>query len=79
MTLVVLAIVIRPWLWSSVLRFVPPGWWRRWPPSPMPPKEYIHFRLETAYGDVNARPSAGEAVAYFSWCRQMHNMSKERP
>lgn len=73
-----LAVLIRPWLWRSVLRFVPPGWWHRWPPSPIPPKEYLHFRLETAYGDTEARPSAEEVVRYLTWCRRMGRLAKGR-
>jgi hypothetical protein len=78
MAWVILAVLIRPWLWPSVLRFVPPGWWKRWPPNPMPPKEYLEFRLVTAYGDPNARPSAEEAVRFLSWCRGMNRVAKGR-
>lgn len=72
---IVLAVLVRPWLWRSLMRFAPPGWWRHWPPNPMPPKEYIDFRLLTAYGDTDARPTAEEVVLYLAWCRRM---AKER-
>ncbi len=45
------AVLARPRLWSSAARLAPPGWWRRWPPSPLPPADYVRFRTQTMYGD----------------------------
>ena len=36
-----------------------PGWWRRWPPLPVPDRRYLRFRLQTAYGDPDQAPDAG--------------------
>jgi hypothetical protein len=66
---VVAAIAVRPWLWRSAWRFVPNGWWH-WPPSLRPPQEYIDFRMTTAYGDPEARPSHKELVSVLYWCRR---------
>lgn len=44
------ALVRRPTLWPAALRLVPPRWWRRWPPLPLPPASYLRFRMETMYG-----------------------------
>jgi hypothetical protein len=67
---IVLAVLARPGLWSSAARQAPPGWWRRWPPRPFPPADYVHFRSETMYGDTG-RLSAHDLIAYLEWCRRM--------
>jgi glucokinase len=64
------ALVRRPDLWPAALRLAPPKWWRRWPPLPIPPADYLRFRIETMYG------SAGELdghdlVRYLEWCRRV--------
>lgn len=65
----------RPVLWPTALveaiGFVPTSWWRRWPPLPRPSKEWLAFRMETAYGDAGARPDAADVVAWLEWCRSM--------
>jgi hypothetical protein len=47
------------------------GWWRRPPFLPLPDREYLRFRLETAYGgdgwDRELDP--GDLVTYLRWCR----------
>jgi hypothetical protein len=69
-------VLARPHLWGTgvrVLRSVlVPGWWRRWPPAPVPPA-YAAFRLHTALGDdPEVRLEAVEVVAFLEWCRRMH-------
>jgi hypothetical protein len=73
---VVVAILLRPWLWTvalrQMLRLAEPRWWRRFPPLPLPPPAYVHFRLVTAYGgDGSASPAelSRDVVAYLDWCR----------
>jgi hypothetical protein len=66
----ILAVAARPRLWPSLVRLMPPGWWRRWPPSPFPPREYVHFRTQTMYGD-NGRLDLRDLIAYLEWCRRM--------
>jgi hypothetical protein len=69
----VAAVAVRPRLWgvavAQALRLAPTGWWRRWPPLPRPAPEYLRFRMQTAYGDPDARPSPADLVAYLEWCR----------
>ncbi len=70
----VLAIAFRPRLWPvavrQMLRLARPGWWRRWPPVPLPDPSYLRFRLQTAYGDPDRPPSPHDVVAYLEWCRR---------
>lgn len=75
MTRAIGLVAIRPRLWRSALRLVPPGWWRRWPPLPLPPSSYLRFRLETMYGD---KPCfvATDVVEYLEWCRRMQVLAR---
>jgi hypothetical protein len=65
-----LAILRRPALWPAVARLVPARWWRRWPPFPWPPPDYVRFRIETMYG-ANGRIDPDDLVRYLEWCRRM--------
>lgn len=64
---------VRPWLWATAVRQVfvlaRPGWWHQWPLLPLPDRDYLHFRLQTAYGDSSARLRAHDVVTYLHWCR----------
>lgn len=53
----------------------PRGWWRSWPPLPMPSDDYLHFRLQTAYGDGERAPDARDVVTYLHWCREQRRTS----
>ena len=52
--------VVRPRLALDLLRlawsFRARRWWRRWPFLPLPPREYLRWRMLTAYGDQDAVP-----------------------
>jgi hypothetical protein len=71
------ALAVRPGLWVTALRqwlrISPVGWWRRPPFLPIPPRRYLAFRFDTAYGRDGA-PQARDVVAYLEWCRR-----RERP
>ncbi|HWC39638.1 MAG TPA: hypothetical protein VG476_13965, partial [Acidimicrobiales bacterium] len=71
---VLVAVARRPRLWPTaaieVARLARPGWWRRWPPVPLPDPAYLAFRLETAYGDTRADHVADDVVEYLAWCRE---------
>ena len=69
----VLAVGRRPGLWGTALRqalvLAHPGWWRRVPFLPLPPRDYLRFRLQTAYGGDGTGPiAADDLVAYLRWC-----------
>lgn len=67
------AVAVRPQLWATavvqVFRLATPGWWHRWPPLPLPDREYLRFRMVTAYGDPDRPPEAADVVTYLHWCR----------
>lgn len=70
---VVAAVLARPSLWPTALRqamvLAVPGWWHRWPPLPLPDRDYLAFRLLTAYGRSDHPPEPADVVAYLRWCR----------
>lgn len=69
------ALLRRPDLWPQALQFVPPGWWRRWPPRPVPPAGYRRFRTETMYG-ADGRLEPDDLVRYLEWCRTMRRRAR---
>jgi len=69
----VAAVARRPTLWPTAVRqarrLAAPGWWRRWPFLPLPTPEYLHFRLQTAYGHHRSTVAPDDLVTYLHWCR----------
>ena len=68
------AVLPHPSLWRTGLRqarrLARPGWWRRPPFLPLPPADYLRFRMETAYGGAGDQPIAPQdLVTYLRWCR----------
>lgn len=61
----------RPALAADLLRvawrFRARGWYRRFPFLPLPAREYVRWRMHTAYGDHDAVPSAAEVERYARW------------
>ncbi len=51
------------------LKFRARSWYRRPPFLPLPPLEYINWRLHTAYG--TALPEPGEVMRYVRWVDRM--------
>ncbi len=51
-------------------RFRARGWLRRPPFLPLPPREYIEWRLHTAYGATGA-PQPREVERYLHWVDRM--------
>jgi len=81
---VVLAVARRPSLWSTAfrqaVRLVPDGWWRRqrrWRgrARPLPPSQYLEFRMQTQYGRIDAQAEALDVVNYLRWCKDMRSSS----
>jgi hypothetical protein len=71
-----LRLAARPHLWGAAARLVPPKWWRRRPPSPIPPAAYLRFRAQTMYGDAAAQVDADDLIAYLEWCRRMRDPAR---
>lgn len=65
------AVARRPALWRAALRqarvLVPTGWWRRRPFLPLPDRDWMAFRLTTAYGDPAAPIVADDLVTWLEW------------
>jgi hypothetical protein len=48
-------------------RFRRRGWLTRFPFLPLPDREYVRWRMLTAYGDENAIPPVADVVRYARW------------
>jgi hypothetical protein len=48
-------------------RFRARGWYRRFPFLPFPPRDYVRWRMHTAYGDHDAIPPAKDIERYARW------------
>jgi hypothetical protein len=75
MLAVVRAVASRPYLWgaalSQAIRLARPGWWRKWPPIPVPSDPLWHMRMVTAYGgNGGSLPTPGDVTSYLEWCRE---------
>lgn len=60
-----------PVLVRSVWRFRVRAWYRRFPFLPVPPREYLDWRVHTAYGDGDRVPAAEEVERYLRWADRM--------
>jgi hypothetical protein len=67
------AVATHPRLWFTACRqyraALPRRWWRRRPFLPVPPRDYVRFRLLTQYGSVNHRIESVDVLNYLSWCK----------
>jgi hypothetical protein len=67
--------LIRPRLLLILLatgwRFRRQGWFRHPPFLPLPPANYMRWRLHTAYGDEQHVPTVMELEAYARWAARM--------
>jgi hypothetical protein len=48
-------------------RFRRRGWLTRFPFLPVPDRDYVRWRMLTAYGDENAIPPVADVVRYARW------------
>ena len=48
-------------------RFRDRRWWRRVPFLPLPAKEYVRWRMHTAYGDDDFVPPPEDVIRYARW------------
>ncbi len=62
---------LRPALARALLvvawRFRDRRWWRRAPFLPLPAREYVRWRMYTAYGDAEAIPPVDDVIRYARW------------
>jgi hypothetical protein len=65
------AVVSRPRLWPAALRqvraLVPARWWCRRPFLPVPDRDWLRFRMTTAYGDPAASVDVGDLLTWLAW------------
>jgi hypothetical protein len=67
--------VINPRLALDLLKmtwaFRARGWYRTPPFLPIPDREYLRWRMYTAYGDENAVPPARDVIRFARWRREV--------
>lgn len=71
---VVGAVARRPRLWLAALStarsMVPARWWRRAPFLPVPDRQWLRFRLVTAYGGDGSEPmKVDDVITFIDWRR----------
>jgi hypothetical protein len=75
-----IAVARHPSLWSTALTQIvvlaAPGWWRRWPPLPLPDPDYLRFRMVTMYGDGDRQPEPDDIVGYLRWCKSVRGAAR---
>jgi len=54
-------------------RFRARDWFRRPPFLPLPPREYLDWRMETAYRSADALPTPEEFGRYLRWTERMRS------
>ena len=47
------------------------GWWQRFPYLPLPDREYLEWRLHTAYGDERELPPVQDVLRFARWRRRI--------
>jgi hypothetical protein len=45
-------------------------WWRKRPFLPLPDREYLRWRMYTAYGDEAAVPPVQDVIGFARWRRE---------
>jgi len=73
----VLRALVNPRLALDLLRltwsFRARDWYRRPPFLPLPPRDYVRWRMFTAYGDEDTVPPLEDVVRFARWRREtMH-------
>lgn len=58
-------------LWSLLWAFRARDWYRRIPFLPLPPREYLCWRMYTAYGDEAAVPPVEDVIRFARWRREV--------
>ncbi len=58
-------------LFAAAWRFRARDWYRTPPYLPLPSREYLAWRIHTAYGDAGRLPHAEEVDRYLAWVAWM--------
>jgi hypothetical protein len=61
-------------LLSAVWAFRRRDWYRKPPFLPLPPREYIRWRMYTAYGDEQAVPRPEDVMRFARWRREVMHL-----
>ncbi len=61
-------------LWSMLWAFRARDWYRRAPFLPLPPREYVRWRMYTAYGDEAAVPPVEDVIRFAQWRRKVMHL-----
>lgn len=77
---VVAAVAARPTLWWSAARqlrtLAPDRWWTRLPFLPVPDRDWMAFRMTTAYGDPDAPLVADDVVTWLRWSKSTGSLAE---
>ena len=65
-----LAVDLARLAWSFRAR----DWHRRPPFLPLPPREYMRWRMFTAYGDEDAVPPIDDVIRFAKWRREVMHL-----
>jgi len=60
-----------PFLLRAAWAFRRRAWYRKPPFLPLPPRSYLSWRLDTAYGDPAATPPIDDFERYIVWSARM--------
>lgn len=67
-----------PRLLGTAWAFRANRWYLRPPFLPIPPRGYMRWRMETAYGDADAVPPMTELERYLRWGEEMRKRMKAK-
>lgn len=70
--------IVRPRLALDLVRltwsFRARDWYRHAPFLPLPPRDYLRWRMVTAYGDEDAVPPLEDVVRFARWRREVMHL-----
>jgi hypothetical protein len=65
-----------PALLGAAWTFRARDWYRRPPFLPLPPRSYMRWRMETAYGDADFTPRLDQIERYVAWRSRMRRLMR---
>ena len=74
--------LLRPWMVPTLMRtgwaFRARRWYFRPPFLPLPPRDYLGWRMDCAYGDPGASPPADDLKRFLGWADRMRSDMRAR-